>query len=76
MGSVVKKIISPITSILGGAKTPAPPVIEAPTPAPVPEADDEQAKKNQRRRMSEISARSGRASTIMSNNYSGDKLGA
>jgi hypothetical protein len=73
----VAKILSPIGAIFGGMSKPAPaPVVEAPKTMPVPDADDEAAKKNRRRRMAEVAGRGGRASTILSNASAGNQLGA
>lgn len=75
MGGAVKAITKPITSILGGepkaapTPPPPPPVEES----PVPMADDEQNRKAARRRVSAMSSRSGRASTILTD--TGGKLG-
>lgn len=58
----------------GGGEPPKIP--EPKEPAVMPAPDDEAARRAQQRRLSEIRARSGRASTILSNIADGDKLGA
>ena len=77
MGGAVKAVTKPLTSILGGNEKPAPaPAPPPPAPveeAPVPMADDEENRKAARRRVSRMSSRSGRASTILTD--TGGKLG-
>lgn len=74
----VGKVLSPITSILGGGDTRGsvtpPPAQPAPAEAPVPMSDDESSRKARKRAVATAQARSGRASTILTD-FSGDKLG-
>lgn len=88
MGKFVAKIVESavgalvggvVSSVLGGGgkgggEAPAIPAPKEPAVAPVP--DDDAARRAERRRLAEIRARSGRASTILSNIADGDKLGA
>ncbi len=55
----------------GGPKAPPPP----PPPLPMPDMEDPAIIAERRRRMALESQRSGRASTILSGEYSGDTLG-
>jgi hypothetical protein len=67
------KVLSPIagvvSGVLGGGKpkeTPAPPPPAAPATMPDPEMDDAAVKAAKKRKLTEVAARSGRASTILS----------
>jgi hypothetical protein len=72
MSKVVKKVLSPITSILGGDE-PKMPTLEQPEAAPV--ADEEALARARRQTASQRT--SGRASTVLtSSGGSGRKLGA
>lgn len=66
--SGLKSIISPITSILGLTAKKQ----EVESPAVMPDSDDEAVKAARRRQIAEVQARSGRASTILSQT---DQLG-
>lgn len=72
MGGVVKAVTSPFASVLGFGEKP--PSLPKPVVAPTP--DDEAIRRARRRAIETASARSGRASTVLSDyTSSGEKLG-
>lgn len=77
--------VAAVSSLLGSASTlfgaskkvPAAPQLPEPIkPETMPTPDDEAAQMARKRKVAEISARSGRASTMLSDIGEGDKLGA
>lgn len=54
--------------LFSSPKPSAPPPPPPPEPVAMPEADDEAVQKAKRRKLAEIQARSGRASTILTDN--------
>lgn len=54
--------------LFSSPKPSAPPPPPPPEPVTMPEADDEAVQKAKRRKLAEIQARSGRASTILTDN--------
>ena len=54
--------------LFSSPKPSAPPPPPPPEPVTMPEADDEAVRKAKRRKLAEIQARSGRASTILTDN--------
>lgn len=51
--------------LFGSPKVESPPVPEMPKPATMPEVDDEKARAERRRRLAALQQRSGRASTVL-----------
>lgn len=74
MGGILKSVGNVVGSVLG--TNTAPPAQPAPTPMPaLPESDDEAVRAAKRKKAAEIQNRSGRASTILSDSGTSDKLG-
>lgn len=61
--------------LFGGAPTPPPPPPPPPPPVAMPTPDDPSIKAAQEKRVAAITQRSGRLSTILSDDSGGDKLG-
>lgn len=60
-------------TLLNSAKTPKPDPVPAPTPMPT--VDDQAIQASKRRKLQEQMARSGRSSTLLTDNGSGTTLG-
>lgn len=76
MGGIVKAVTSVISGIFGGNDTPAAPPAPVVAPVtPMPTADDAAVQDAKRKSIASITARQGRASTILSGTDDG-KLGA
>jgi len=77
MSSLGKPIVSGVLSPLFKSLQPATPAAQpAPTPMPaMPDSDDETVRAAKRKQAAQIQARSGRASTMLSDMGTSDKLG-
>lgn len=73
MGKVFKSVGKIASGLFGGVQPTAQP---APTPMPaMPDADDESVRAAKRKKAAEVQNRSGRASTLLSDAGTSDKLG-
>lgn len=75
MSKIVHAVVSVVDSIFGGGqKAAAAPAVAPPTPMPNP--DDAAIAAAKKKSIAEIMGRQGRASTILTGNDDGSKLGA
>lgn len=78
MTKLVSSLVGGVGSTLfgGATKTPDAPAQPAPAPmAPLPDSNDPAVRMQKRKKAAEIQARSGRASTLLSDMGTSDKLG-
>lgn len=74
MGKLFNSVGTVVGSVLGTNEKPA--AQPAPTPMPaLPDTDDEAVRAAKRKKAAEIQSRSGRASTLLSDAGTSDKLG-
>lgn len=74
MGGIFKSVGNVVGSVLGTNEKPAAQPAPAPMPA-LPDTDDEAVRAAKRKKAAQIQSRSGRASTLLSDAGTSDKLG-